>query len=332
MNSRALTILDNRQLKVLNSITEFRTRYHSDLAGAIDQKSIFFYGKALNAAVSAALSPGMGVIMAGIAEPATGETGQVVLFDKCPPGGMPDGMIEIKEGDYLSCRILFGDMEMAGAVNGADYVIGTDGRPAKQGDSTFPTSISTPAVFAIGWLTNRIMLGMAPRGTQLLARAAGKTTADSSVLNAAVRTDFDKTFTIDPRPLRAGDELEIKGLIKLIAPALTTFQLWIALGPIDVFVTAPLDPVDAGDQLAFSTRVAIRAAGDSGKVLSGGEAKLRGDVAGANCSGGGIYDETSVDLSLPTITVKASGAFSVAGANTAILRDFQAAPVYRAGA
>jgi len=327
MNNRVLSVLGTEFLRRENPMTEVRTRYASDRAGDIDQKAMYILGRAKNATVSAALSPGMFVIMAGLKAPALDETGESVLFDKCPAGAAPDGYLEIKNGDFLGIRTLFGDAEVAGAVNGLDYVVGTDGRPAKSGDSTYPTSASNPFVVGVGWVTNRIMFGLPSRSAATLANVAAKIPADSANVNAAARTDFSQVLNIDPSGLKAGDELVIKGAIKLAAPAATTFQLYLSMGTVDIFSTKALDPVDAGDQLGFEVRVLVREGGTTGKILTTGQANLCADT-GDSSSGCGLFDETAIDLSAP-LTVKAAGQFSVAGANTAVLRDFQIAPTYR---
>jgi hypothetical protein len=308
MNSRALATVEQELLRLPNSMTEIETRYASDKAGGIAQKPSWYVGAAASDVISAALSPGLFVVYTGSRAAAADEVGECALFDKCPPGVKPDGYIEIKKGDFLAVRTLCGDVEFAAATANAEYVVGTDGRPAKVGDSNYPTTVAGPSVVGIGWVTGRIMLGLGSRAAGATLRS--RITASSATVSATSFTAFDKTIAVNSSALKSGDELMVKGLAKLTAPDTVTFQLKLTIGGVDFFITRALDPVNAGDQLSFEARILIKTAGASGQILSGGSARVTGDVDGKQSSGGGLFDLTSIDLSPATMTITASGKFS----------------------
>ncbi len=328
MNSTLYTKMISLGIVMTNSVRQVLTRYASDIAGLIDKKSEFYAGKAKDAAASAALSEGMFVVWAGEeAAAATDTDGAIPLFEKCGAGLQPDGYLEKKSGDYLLIRKIKDDVELTGIVAGSDYFVGTDSRPAKAGDSTFPSAVSSPVCVGIGWVTGVLMFGAAPRANS--APLAKKITTASSEFTGNTRTNFDQALTLDLTKLKVGDQLEISGLIDIGAPNTVTSNLYLSIGSLDIFSSAPLDPVNAGDTLCFHALVEVKSIGSSGTITACGSAGLTGDVTGKNYSGGGLATPTTLDLTQTAAPVRAAMSFSSAGANSATLTQFSVAPVYR---
>lgn len=328
MNSTLYTKMIRIGLSLSNSVKQMLTRYHSDIAGLIEAKAEFFAGKAKDAAASTALSEGMFVVRVGEEAAATTDTdGPIPLFEKCGAGLAPDGYLEKKDGDFLLIRTMRGDVALAGVTSGADYFVGTDSRPAKAGDSNYPSAISAPVCIGVGWVTGVLMFGAAPRAASVAL--AKKITTVSSAVTADSRTNFDQELPLDLTKLKAGDKLEISGQIAISAPNTVTANLYLSLGSLDLFSSAPLDPVNAGDALCFHLLMEVKSIGSSGTVITCGSASLKGDVTGKNYSGGGIAVPATLDTTQAAAPLRAAMQFSAPGANSAVLREFSVAPVYR---
>ncbi len=320
MNSRILKGLEKLGLiSLVNSVTQMLTRYHSDRAGLIMTKPEYFGGRPLNSTVSGDLSEGMFVVRVSEAAQASDETdGPTALFNICPAGARPHGMLEKKEGEDLLVRTMRGDIAVTGITAGADYVVGTDGKPAKVGDSNYPTGVASPVVVAIGWLTDVLMLGVSSSAEAVSFR--GRIAADSTELVADTLTDFSQTLAMDLTQLKVGDEVEIAGQIKLVTPNLVTFQPKVLIGAVEVFLPRAIDPNNGGDVLGFRVLMTVRSVGATGKFISFGSINVLGEITTATSSGGGQGDETTLDYTQTAAVLKVQGVFSAAGANSAFLR------------
>lgn len=320
MNSRVLKGLEAiGLLGLVNSVKQTLTRYHLDKMGLIPAKPEYVGGRPLNSTVSAAMSEGMFVVRVSEVAVASDETdGPAALFNLCPAGARPHGYLERKEGENLLVRTLRGDIEISGITSGADYFVGTDSRPAKVGGSNYPTGVASPYVVGIGWLTDTLMFGVASSAEAVAF--SGKTIADSTELVADTLTAFSTTLAMDLTKLKVGDEVEIFGQIKLVAPNTVTFSNQVLIGSVSIFDSGSLDPVNAGDVFAFKVLMTVRTITASGKIITAGLATVRGDITTAKVSGGGLGDETTLDFTQTAAVLSVKGAFSAAGANSAYLR------------
>lgn len=320
MNSRVKKSVFAFALGLVNSMSQMLTRYHSDAAGVIEAKPEYFVGRPLNASVSEDLSEGVFVVRVSQAAQASDEEdGPTALFDLCPAGAKPHGYLERRDGEILMVRTLRGDVTISGITSGADYVVGTDSKPAKVGGSNYPTGVTSPYVVGIGWLTDVLMFSVA--GSQdAVTPFAGATEEDSAVFDSDVQGYFDQILEMDLTQLNVGDEVEVTGLVKLEAPNTVTFTPVVLIGNQSIFLGDPIDPTNAGDVLGFMVRLIVRAIGSSGKFISWGIASVNGDISTAKATGGGNGDETTLNFTQTAAVLKAGGAFSAAGANSAILR------------
>lgn len=304
------------------NLSELIVRYQP---GETYKRGPFYVGRPKNSTESGLLSAGQFVILSpsGSLAPATGDEGRASSWERCPAGRRPDGYLLMKDGELLVVRAMeLGDVPISGIVEGYDYVVGTDYKPAKYGDSNYPSSVSNPWVVGVGFITGKLMLGMASRvGTGGLS---GRNLTASTAVIADSRTDFDINVpNIDLSKLPVGGRLVISGMIDaLTAAAATTFTFYLkavtagAAADVDIFLPLALDIIDAGDNVGYEVTLLKYSAT---QVMSWGRIGCKGDVTGKNNSGGGLKVATTLDMSV-LITFQPACSFSVAGANSAIHR------------
>jgi len=283
-------------------------------SGAVPCSPDFVFGRAKDSTVAALLTKGLFMILAGAALPALDEQNSSALFDVCPAGAKPDYVLDEHDGLHLVLRELDDDMEVAGAVVGADYIVGTNGLAAKVGDSNYPSGVTTPYVVGVGFPNSRIMLGLGSRSGA--ANLSGISLVDSTVITGIAFAEFDKKVTVDTRSLLAGDGLSLTALISLVAPALTKFQARVKLGGTVIATFAALDPVNAGDTLAIKLDAYVVTPGDPGAVKVMATASLKGDTAVVSSDANSAANIV-VDLSSDLTDITIEGLFDVAGANSA---------------
>lgn len=283
-------------------------------SGAVPAQPTYVFGRALNSTVAALLTKGMFVVLAGSAAPAIDEQNSAALFDVAPAGAKPDYVIDEHNGMQLVLRELAGDIEVASATVGADYIVGTDGLAAKVGDSNYPSGATSPYVVGVGFPNSRIMLGLGSRsGAASLSKIS---LVDSTAITGIAFAEFDTKATIDPRSLQSGDALNLTALIELSAPALTKFQARVKLGGTVIATFAALDPVNAGDTLSINLDAYIVIPGDPGAIKVVAKASLKGDTAEVSSDANSAAN-IAVDLSDPATDITIEGLFDVAGANSA---------------
>lgn len=242
------------------------------------------------------------------------------VFSKCDPTdaakSVAIGVIEYKTGATIcTVRTLRGDIGYAGITAGSRYVIGTDGLPAKLGDSNYPTGKTFQV--GIGLYPGRLLL-MADTAAAISGNANRITAESSAVTNTAAETDFSRTLTLPANSLLPGQTLVIKGAVRVTAAVAThTCVLKVYLGSLVLFTSMAIDPVDAGDVISFRVEVDVRSIGTSGKIISDGWAGARGDVTGKAASGGGAGEQTLNTTTAPVI--KASLTWSNADAGDSAL-------------
>lgn len=249
--------------------------------------------------------------------------GKSAVFGQCPAGQKPHGIIEYLSGNYCLVRLLdlHSDMEDAAVTANADYVVGTDGKLATVGDSTYPTSLQAaePYVVGHGYVEGRIMLGFGPKNTRLQSVAIS---GYSTAILANSPTLFDKYTTIDGTKLKVGQRIVTDFMIDYSAAVVnTTFLAYHTIGGTSVFAPLALDPVYTGDVVSGKITTEIRALGASGKMISWGHVKCRGEAADKRFMADGLRAETTLDTTQTAILCRTGGTFSAAGANSAILRS-----------
>lgn len=312
---------------ILPPLAEVLTKYQP---GELTDRPRWIAGRAKNLTEANLLKIGMFMVHALSAiAPAVGDEGYAAAFERCQPGSKPVGRIEYLQGDIVIMRRLEGDIEIAGVTAGSEYVVGTDYLHAKSGDSNYPTGVSNPFVIGVGWTPNRLMLGTsnAAGGT---GKLSGQITTISSTVLANSRTDFDQTISdLDLSKLAVGKKLRIFGLMSLVtAAAGTTVTFYLkaeqtgAAADVDIFLPAPIDPVDAGDVAWFEVFIYKASAT---QIQTWGQIVCKGDVTGKQSSGGGLAVPTTLDMSVTTKLIPALS-FSAAGANAGILRMFEVGP------
>ncbi len=246
------------------------------------------------------------------------------VWTKCDPTtpgkNVPQGVIEYKTGAALcTVRELKGDIAYAGIVGGMRYVVGTDGLPAKVGDSNYPT-VAQPYNVGIGLYPGRLLL--CPDAAVNQGGGSGKIAAESAAVTANnTETDFSVTTTVKGNTLAGGARIIIEGAVRSGTVTDThTGVLRLYIGTLKIFESAALDPVNAGDVFNFRDVVEVRTIGASGTIVSSGEVSCKGDVLGLRASGGGAGSQV-LDTTVDQI-LKASWQWSGAG-DTCVLQSLR---------
>lgn len=287
--------------------------------GTTIDKPRFLQGRVLGA-----MQIGMAVVMAGMVPAEAGEFGgDSISFAPAAPGGICDGIADRVEGNYVRVRRLEGDMEFAGIVVGVDYVVGTDSRPAKAGDSNYPSAVASPVALGVGWVNNRIMLGATSRHAAA-ATISTRFGGDSDPIAAAVATRVKKAtvnvdLLFDPRLLRVGDEIEFKAICDIGAGSANP-RLHVKVGAAYLWQFNGPAPNVVGDEFICEGRLVVRETGSSGKVLTHGHCYTwaNGFIAAAAFS---VGTPLALDLSQASLNAEMFGLFSAAGANSLIVKD-----------
>jgi len=283
-------------------------------SGALPAQPKYVFGRAKDSTVAALLTKGLFMVLAGAALPAIDELNSAALFDVAPAGVKPDYVIDEHDGLHMVLRELDGDIEVAGATVGADYIVGTDGLAAKVGDSNYPSGATSPYVVGVGFPNSRIMLGLGSRsGAASLSKIS---LVDSTAITGIAFAEFDKKATVDPRSLQAGDALNLTALIELSAPALTKFQARVKMGGTVIATFDALDPVNAGDTMSIKLDAYVVTPGDPGAIKVMANASLKGDTAVVSSDANSAAN-IAVDLSDPATDITIEGLFDMAGANSA---------------
>lgn len=249
--------------------------------------------------------------------------GKSAVFGQCPVGQKPHGIIEFLSGNYCLVRLLDlnSDLEDAAVTAGADYVVGTDGKLATVGDTNYPTLLESadPYVVGHGYVEGRVMLGFGPKDTRLQAVGID---AYSAAILANTPTLFDKYTTVNGTKLKVGQRIVTDFMIDFTAAVVnTTFLVYHTVGGVSVFAPLALDPLYTGDVVSGKIITEVRVLGASGKIVSWGHAKCRGEAADKRFMADGLRSETTLDTTSTAILCRTGGTFSAAGANSAILRS-----------
>lgn len=303
-----------------NPIDEVLAHGQLDGTGVTTAKPRFFQGRRLGN-----MQIGMAVVLSGLLAAAIDETGgDSVTFSVAAPGGLADGIVHRVDGDFVQVRTLDGDMQFANTTVGADYVVGTDGRPAKSGDTNYPIAVASPYVIGIGWVNGRIMLGLSGRHAAAAAAVSNHYLGDSDPIAAAVATRVQQggvnvDLKFDPRLLRGGDEIEFKAICAIGAGSLNP-RLQLKVGAAVLLTFLGPAPNALGDEFVAEGRIIVRETGATGKVLTTGTC-YTGATGFLPAGGFNVIAPLALDLSVPSITVDTFGYFSGAGGNSLILRD-----------
>lgn len=302
-----------------NPVDEVLVHGQLDGTGVTASKPRFFQGRRLGA-----MQIGMAVVLSGLVAAAIDETGgDSVSFSVSAPGGLADGIVHRVDGDFVQIRTLDGDMQFANTTVGADYVVGTDGRPAKAGDPNYPVAVASPVVIGVGWVNGRIMLGLAGRHGAAAASVANHYLGDSDAIADAVATRVQQggvnvDLKFDPRLLRVGDEIEFKAIAAIGAGSLNP-RLQIKIGTAVLLTFMGPAPNALGDEFVAEGRIIVRETGSTGKVITTGICYTAAN--GLLPASGYNVAPLAIDLSVPLITIDTFGYFSGSGANSLILRD-----------
>jgi hypothetical protein len=158
------------------------------------------------------------------------------------------GQIVAKLSDTLCLILVQGASEILGSgfTAGSMYVIGTDGLPAKSGDSTYPAVGSAVIPLGPALSTTRILsLRGVPAGAASATASSGligTISAISGALSANAETAFDKKVTVPAGVLRAGDIVRIKGRVRVTVGATTdTLAVKVKYGSLAVLSVSATD-------------------------------------------------------------------------------------------
>lgn len=163
-----------------------------------------------------------------------------VVCSICNPAvagaGVPIGIVESKPGDTVAIVRLLNpstDIAVGGAVATALYVVGTDGFPAKSGDSNYPTTVA-PYVVGVGLGGGKMLL---VSGSQALltggVAASFVNVLPSTAIAVAGPAAFDKSQTLAAGAMNAlGRRVDIEVDFTLTASGASTHtgELDLALG------------------------------------------------------------------------------------------------------
>lgn len=304
-----------------NPVDESLIHGQFDGTGVTTDKPKFFQGRRLGN-----MQIGMAVILSGMVAAAIDETGgDSAQFAVAVPGSIADGIVHRVDGDYVQVRQLSGDMQFANVTVGADYVVGTDGRPAKAGDTNYPSLIATPAVIGVGWVNGRIMLGIGSRHAAAAASVSNHFLGDSDLINTdatPVRVkqggvNVDMKF--DPRLLRVGDVLEFEAICAIGASS-SNPRLQLKVGSAVLLTFNGPSPNALGDEFVVQGKIIVREVGATGKVLTTGccYTSANGFLAAA---GYNVIAPLALDLSVASLNIETFGYFAAAGTNGLTVRD-----------
>ena len=168
---------------------------------------------------------------------------------------------------------------------------------------------------------NRIVFDSRQAVSGSLGNITGTDLADAS----GAFVDYSETVVIDGTLLRAGDVIEIDGLVVIDDYNSTdTLDIKIYLGDTDAATTALLlhtgdmSLVNDNDYLRFSIKVRVRTSGTSGKIIWDALAwtNIAGTLALKNCTveDGVSLAGASLNMS-DDLTIKAQGDYSVSHAD-----------------
>ena len=304
-----------------NPIAEMLAMAPNEGTGTKFHRPRYFQGR-----VVGVIQIGMAVVLSGVVAAASDELGgDSVAFAAAAPGGIADGIADRVDGNYIRVRCLEGDLELANITVGADYVVGTDSRLAKSGDTNYPVLVASPQVVAVGWCNNRVMLGMGSRHAAALASVSNHFLGDSDLINTDSTPVRVKKATVnvdlkfDPRLLVVGDEIEFKAICAIGASSAQP-RLQLKIGAAVLLTFNGPAPNALGDEFVAEGRIIVRETGATGKVLTTGicYTSANGFIA---AQGFNVIAPLALDLSVPSVTVDMFGYFSVAGTNGLTVRD-----------
>ena len=158
------------------------------------------------------------------------------------------GQILVKLSDTTCLVLCQGASEILGSgfTAGSMYVVGSDGLPAKSGDSTYPAVGSAVIPLGPAVSTTRILvLRGVPAGAAGATASAGligAIPAISAALSGAVEAAYDQKVTVPAGALRAGDVLHIRGRVRVTVGATTdTLATKVKFGALAVLSVAATD-------------------------------------------------------------------------------------------
>ena len=163
------------------------------------------------------------------------------------------GQIVVKLSDTTCLVSVQGASEMPwpGLTVGALYVVGTNGLPAKSGDSNYPSVGAVITVLGPAISTTRILLlrnagSSSGSGSSGVGASGliGTITSMSSVLTPQVVSDpFDRTITIPAGTFVPGDVMRVKGRVRCVSsPTNEAMNVRVFLGTSQLFVNNAVNP------------------------------------------------------------------------------------------
>jgi len=304
--------------------TESRERYEFD-AGALPAQPVYLVGR-----VASSVSSGQFVYMSdsdyqdvpSLFNTTVREYGAVfALCDPLTAGkSIPIGYVEFKPSDTIAIvRLLCPatDVPFGGSVAAATYVLGTDGRPAVSGDSTYPTGV-TPFVVGIGLAGDRLLLtkgGFDAVGAGLVGSNAIVTS--STAIAVTGPSSFDRSVTLANGALNVlGRQIYVEADVTMTASGAgtNTVKLRIALAGTNYDLTGTISKTFSG---AGSTSFKIRVNGYVQVAGSSGTLRLTSESFETGAAADLANSSISPDLTGSTVVFGIGGA----SAGTTTLRN-----------
>lgn len=239
--------------------------------------------------------------------------------DPAVPSKMPAVvLITEKTGDTsFAGRLLSATDEVkvvSGLTAGSTYVVGSDGYPAKSGDSNYPAAGSQIQV--IGRALGSSLLLLTPGiGGSLPGQGGGASsnfsTADGSPYGNLTTETTLATSSIAANAVQAGQWIDVPFAVNVTAGHTTdTLTLKVKAGSTVLLTSPAYDVVNTGELITGRLSLYVRAGGASGKAVVGAVHVQAGTAtAGATATAG----EISLDFTA-AISLTLTGAWSVADA------------------